>query len=76
MTLYALSERARITTIGTAVEGGATVGFVVEDDEKADRYLQQLHERFSLRVIHRGVGPIPNTVLVQVGPMLGFGEDA
>lgn len=66
--LYTLSEADRIDLIGNAAVNGAVVGFVVEDDEKADRYVKQLRERFQVHVIDRGPGPVANTVLVKVGP--------
>lgn len=75
MTIYAdladLPEDDRITAIGTAATAGDLVGFFVDDDEKADRYLRKLTERFPLvRVVSRG-GPndfLKGTVFVRVGP--------
>lgn len=73
MTVYAdlfdLRERERIDLIGRTATDGHVVGFIVEDDAKADRYLAQLHERFKIRVVERGVGPVENTVFVKVGPL-------
>lgn len=71
MTVYAdlfeLPESDRIDAIGKAAMGGALVGFVVEDDEKADRYVKTLRERFtSVRVVDRMPGPVKNTILVRV----------
>lgn len=66
--LFELPEDYRIETIGTAAQDGVLVAFVVEDDEKADRYIRLLHERFKIRVVERGVGPVKDTVFVKVGP--------
>ena len=65
-----LPEDARIDIIGHTASSGALVGFVVDDDEKADRYIQKLSERFKVRIVDRGAGPVANTVLVRVGPIV------
>lgn len=80
MTAYAdiasVKEDDRIQIIGrTIMEGSRSesgkskvVGFVVEDDEKADRYINKLMSKFPcVNVISRGVGPVKGTVLVRVG---------
>jgi hypothetical protein len=64
-----LSEDTRIDIIGNTASSGALVGFVVDDDEKADRYVKKLRERFKVSIIDRGAGPVANTVLVRVGPI-------
>ncbi len=64
-----LPEDERIAIIGQVASGGALVGFVVDDDDKADRYIKKLSERFKVRIVDRGVGPVKNTVLVRVGPL-------
>lgn len=64
-----LPEDTRIDIIGQTASGGALVGFVVDDDEKADRYIKKLSERFKVRIIDRGAGPVANTILVRVGPI-------
>jgi hypothetical protein len=48
------------------------VGFVTDSDHgKADRYIAKLTERFpGIRILWRGNGSVPNTVLVKVGPPL------
>lgn len=74
MTAYAdlgdLPEDAHIDMIGEAASRGALVGFIVDDDDKADRYISKLVERFkAVRVVDRGIGPVKNTVLVRVGPV-------
>lgn len=65
--LYALPEDERIQAIAETAAAGHVVGFIVEDDgKKADRYTAKL-TRYPVRVIDRGPGPVPNTVLVRVG---------
>ncbi len=66
--LYALAEDDRITIIGQQVEKGLTVGFVVEDNDKADRYIEKLMNRFPVDVVARGSSPVKGTILVKVGP--------
>jgi predicted DNA repair protein MutK len=63
-----LPEDDRIDIIGhNAVTHKKVVGFIVEDDAKADRYLQKLTAKFpGIQVIYRGSWR--NTVLVKVGP--------
>lgn len=63
-----LSEDARIAIIGVTAARGALVGFVVETDDKADRYVEKLLAGYRVRVIDRMAGPVPATVLVRVGP--------
>lgn len=63
-----LPEDDRIRIIADAAMTGATVGFVVDDDTKADRYIQKLGG-YRVRVIDRGPGPVRGTVLVRVGPI-------
>jgi hypothetical protein len=83
MPLYAdlgdLPEDQRIEAIGKAVMGGSKssgdkpimAAFVVEDDEKADRYIKKLQERFpGIRVIDRFKGPVPGTISVRVAEPL------
>lgn len=66
--LFALPENERIRVIGKAART-SVVGFFVETDAKADRYIGKLTKRFpSVRVIDRGPGPVPNTILVRCGP--------
>jgi hypothetical protein len=62
-----LPEDDRIAMIGKAASNGALVGFFVDDDAKADRYIDKLVNRFKVKVIDRHAGPA-NTVLVRVGP--------
>lgn len=64
-----LPEDARIEMIGEMAARGLLVGFVVEDDEKADRYVGKLVDRFKVRIVDRMPGPVKNTVLVRVGPV-------
>lgn len=45
------------------------IGFVVDDDVKADRYITKLLKASSqVRIIDRGPGPVKGTVLIRVGP--------
>lgn len=64
-----LSEDARIDILGhRSQDHGETNVFVVEDDEKADRYIAKLTSRYKVKILRRGVGPITNSVFVEVGP--------
>jgi hypothetical protein len=62
-----LPEDERIAIIGATAAAGQIVGFVVEDDEKADRYLTKLRP-YRVRLVWRGPGPVAKTVLVRIGP--------
>ncbi len=64
------SEDERIRQIGDKVMNEKlTVGFIVEDDLKAERYIKKLKKRFQgIHVIAQYRGLIPETVLVKVGP--------
>ena len=62
-----LSEDDRIDAIARTAACGHIVGFVVEDDAKADRYCEKLR-RYNVRVIDRSAGPVKDTILVRVGP--------
>lgn len=62
-----LPEDKRITVIAGVAAAGQIVGFVVEDEPKADRYIEKL-AAYPVRVIDRGPGPVKSTVLVRVGP--------
>jgi len=73
MTVYSdiadMPENERIHVIGETASAGSVVGFVVENDVKADRYLRKLQRWFpGVRVIDRGPGPVANTILVRCGP--------
>jgi hypothetical protein len=67
-----LPEDRRIELIGhRAVDHNETVGFIVEDNKKADRYIDKLKAKHpNIRLIYRGPGPVPDTILVKVGPAL------
>ena len=62
MTKYAdladMPEDDRIAIIGRAAEGGQRVAFIVEDDAKADRYIEKLTKRFQVSVAKRLDGPL------------------
>ena len=66
--LYELPEDERIRVIAEAAAAGNVVGFVVEDETKADRYVNKLAAYSKVRVIDRGAGPVKDTVMVRVGP--------
>lgn len=65
-----LPEDKRIEIIGSGAEDGGIIGFVVETDTKADRYLRKLLARYRVRLIGRGRGPVEGSVLVRIGPAL------
>ena len=65
--LYNLPEDERIQAIAATAAAGNIVGFIVETDEKADRYCAKL-KAFPVRVIDRSPGPVRNTIMVRVGP--------
>lgn len=72
--LGADSEDTRIGTLSRAVGAGHTIGFIVDTDEIADRYLHKLSalsavlvlDRFHLRrplaaaAVFVCIGPVPN----------------
>ena len=66
------NEDERIRQIGEkTMTEKVVVGFVTdaEPPTKADRYIQELIERFpGIQVLARGNGPIAGTVWVKVGP--------
>jgi hypothetical protein len=63
-----LPEDTRIGIMGQAAQDGKRIAFVVEDDAKADRYIEKLLARYRVRVLLRGLGPIRNSVTVSIGP--------
>jgi len=77
--LYNLTENERIDLIGRSVmEGPKTsadkpimVAFVVDDHEKADRYIEKLKKKFpEIRIIDKFDGPVKDTVSVRItGPL-------
>jgi hypothetical protein len=48
-----LPEDERIRIIGQTAEQGQRVGFFVDDDAKADRYIQKLTSQFRVEVVDR-----------------------
>jgi hypothetical protein len=66
--LASLSEDERIDAIGHHVlDHQHTVGFIVEDYAKADRYIEKMQEKFpTIMVLYRGPGPVEGTVVVKV----------
>lgn len=63
-----LDEDHRVDLIGPIAESGDIVGFVVEDEAKANRYLTKLFARYRIRLIKRSPY-MAGTVLVQIGPV-------
>jgi hypothetical protein len=63
-----LPEDDRIAIIGTYAAEGRIIGFIVEDDEKADRYLTKLVARHRVRLVGRSPGPVAGSILVRIGP--------
>lgn len=63
-----LSEDERVAVMGREAESGKTIAFVVENEEKADRYIRKLLLDFKVRVIDRGKGPVKGLTYVKVGP--------
>lgn len=53
-----LPEDERIDIIGRAAEAGARVAFIVEDEEKANRYLVKLTSKFQVQVEKKFDGPL------------------
>ena len=63
-----LPEDERIKLMGEMAMQGKVVGFVVEDDDKANRYVRKFRQWFpDLIEEQRGPGPVPNTVFVRIG---------
>ena len=78
--LYSMTEDERIDFIGrsvmntpaTSTDKPVMNAFIVEDDAKADRYIEKLRAKFpGIRVIDRLDGPVRGLhVTVRVGPPL------
>ena len=76
--LYKLPEDERIDAIGKMIfsepansaNKPITFGLCVEDNEKADRYIEKLKKKFpTIRVLYRGPCEVPGIVLVKLaGP--------
>ena len=68
MDIANLTEDQRCHLIGHQAADGKVVGFVVEDSDKADRYLAKIKAEFPQVIeLERVPGPVPNTILVRVG---------
>jgi hypothetical protein len=72
--LYNLKEDERIDyivhaiTVPVKTEKPVTVAFVVEDDPKADRYIEKLKAKCpGIRILDRFYGPAAGMVSVRVG---------
>lgn len=64
-----LPEDERIAIIGQTAEAGQIVGFFVDDDLKADRYIKKLLAGYRVRVVERAANVlVKGTVFVKVGP--------
>ncbi len=63
-----LPEDERIAIIGAATVEGRIIGFFVDDDAKADRYLTKLLANYRIRVVSRGPGPVAGSILIRIGP--------
>lgn len=62
-----LPEDERIRIIGQTAETGERVGFFVDDDVKADRYIEKLTRKFRVQVVERKRNLlVNNTVFVAV----------
>ena len=68
--LVHLPEDDRIAVLGQVAEQGQIAAFIVEDDDKADRYIQKLQERFKIQVLSRTPGRVgaDQVVAVRIGP--------
>lgn len=64
-----LPEATRIAVIRSYLAAGKTVAFIVDNDEKADRYLRQLEDT-GAQILDRGPGPVRSTIFVKLGPRL------
>ena len=62
-----LPEDERIRLIAGTAAHGHVIAFIVEDDQKADRYIAKL-AKYPVRVIDRSAGPVKGTIAVRVGP--------
>lgn len=64
-----MPEDARIQVIGQTAALGQKVGFFVDDNTKADRYIEKLTTRFDVVVLERKADVlVKGTVFVRVGP--------
>ncbi|MEO5742761.1 MAG: hypothetical protein ABIS29_19410 [Vicinamibacterales bacterium] len=62
-----LPEDECIALIAATAAHGHLVGVMVNDDEKADRYVEKGMAYPSVRVVDRGPG-LANTILLRIGP--------
>lgn len=61
-----LPEDDRITILGTMAEQGQIVGFFVDTEVMADRYLRKLTKRFRVELVDRSADVVKNTVFVKI----------
>lgn len=65
---FSLAEDERCRVIGEQAASGKVVAFIVEDNEKADRYMRKVRALFPAVVeLHRFAGPVADTIAVKVG---------
>lgn len=69
--LYMLDEDKRIEIIGQSTVDNKMsenhICFIVDDDQKADRYIKKLQAKFpSIRVLNRVRGPTPDSITVSL----------
>lgn len=66
-----MPEDQRILVIGNMAMAGKVVAFIVEDDEKADRYMRKLREKFPklVEVDRLPNVPVNGVVSIEVGLM-------
>lgn len=62
-----LPEDERIKIIADTAASGSIVGFFVDDEQKADRYIKKL-AKYPVRIIDRKPGLVANTIMIRVGP--------
>lgn len=62
-----LPEDERIDIIAAAALDNI-VGFIVDDETKADRYIEMLKKYPNITIFDKKPGPIKGTILVRVGP--------
>lgn len=66
-------ESVRIDVITAHVRAGQRVAFYVEDDAKADRYLEKLVKKMPKLFVHyRGVGLTPDTIMLTISLSAGM----
>lgn len=63
-----LPEDERLALIAATANHGHIVGVAIDDEsEKIERYIRKL-KALGVRIIDQRPGPVPNCVMVRVGP--------